>query len=85
MQSRSILTAVVLTTGLAAIGLVQTHARGPVPIFNGKDLTGWKVINGSRRPTRSRTACWSARPSPTLPNSFLATERTYGTSSSTSR
>jgi hypothetical protein len=76
MPSRSIFTAVVLAAGLAAVGLVRTHARGPEPLFNGKDLTGWKVINGSA-PYTVENGVLVGTTVANSPNSFLATERTY--------
>jgi hypothetical protein len=67
--------------GLFACGLATLAAplfAGPwEPLFNGKDLSGWKVLNG----TAPYTAVDGAIVGSTVagsPNSFLATERTFG-------
>jgi hypothetical protein len=50
---------------------------GWVSLFNGRDLTGWKVLNGTARFTVTDGAIvgMSTR---TTPNTFLATEEEYG-------
>jgi hypothetical protein len=64
----------VLGAGLMAARLVA----GPwEPLFNGKDLSGWKVVNG----TAPYTVVDGAIVGTTVagsPNSFLVTEKNYG-------
>ncbi|RPD49100.1 3-keto-disaccharide hydrolase [Paracnuella aquatica] len=75
MNKRFFLWAVVLCTLSAAAhqpGLAQWK-----PLFNGKDLSGWKQLNGKAKYTIERgeivgTTVFGE------PNSFLATERDYG-------
>lgn len=63
-----------------ALGLfvaVRLTAGPWEPLFNGKDLTGWKEVNG----TAPYTVVDGMIVSTTIvgsPNSFLATEKTYG-------
>jgi hypothetical protein len=68
-------------SGLFACGLAMLAAplfAGPwEPLFNGKDLSGWKVLNG----TAPYTVVDGAIVGSTVagsPNSFLATEREFG-------
>lgn len=64
-----------LTVLLFSISLA--FAQNWKPLFNGKDLTGWKQLNGKARYTIERgeivgTTVFGE------PNSFLATEKEYG-------
>ena len=47
------------------------------PLFNGKDLTGWKEINGTS-PYTVEDGVLVGRTAAGSPNSFLCTEKTYG-------
>jgi hypothetical protein len=47
------------------------------PLFNGKDLTGWRQVAGSA-PYAVRDGAIVGTTVPGSPNSFLATEKTYG-------
>ena len=47
------------------------------PLFNGKDLTGWKVLNGTA-PYEVRGDSIVGITVPESPNTFLATEAEYG-------
>jgi hypothetical protein len=76
MQSRNTLIALALVAGLGASSLVYSQARGPQPLFNGKDLTGWKVVNGSA-PYVVENGVIVGTTVANSPNSFLATEATY--------
>ncbi len=63
---------------LSAFCLVARLAAGPwEPLFNGKDLTGWKPVNGTARYTVEEGVIVGTTATGT-PNSFLATEKTYG-------
>ena len=70
-----------MTTPRLAILLVAFALRlaaGPwEPLFNGKDLTGWKQVNGTSPFTVEGDAIVGTT-KPGSPNSFLATEKTYG-------
>jgi len=67
--------------GLFACGLAMLAAplvAGPwEPLFNGKDLSGWKVINGTAPYTVVNGAIVGSTVAGS-PNSFLATERSFG-------
>jgi hypothetical protein len=64
----------VLVTGLMAARL----AAGPwEPLFNGKDLTGWKVVNGTA-PYVVTDGTIVGTTVAGSPNSFLATGKNYG-------
>ncbi len=59
-------------------GLVAHLAAGTwEPLFNGKDLTGWKRVNGTAPYTVEDGAIVGALVSGS-PNSFLVTERVFG-------
>jgi hypothetical protein len=63
------------TLGMLAIARL---AAGPwEPLFNGKDLTGWKEVNGTAPYTVEAGAIVGATLAGS-PNSFLATEKIYG-------
>ena len=65
---------------LLASGLTLSTAlfAGPwEPLFNGKDLTGWKQINGTA-PYAVMDGAIVGTTVAGSPNSFLATEKTYG-------
>ncbi|MGD9928841.1 MAG: DUF1080 domain-containing protein [Mangrovibacterium sp.] len=63
---------------IAACGFV-THASadGWTNLFNGKDLTGWKQLNGKARYEVINGEIVGTTV-PNTPNSFLATEKNYG-------
>lgn len=53
-------------------------AAGPwEPLFNGKDLTGWREVNGTA-PYAAVDGMIVGTTVPDSPNSFLATDKTYG-------
>jgi hypothetical protein len=57
--------------------LAVSLAAGPwEPLFNGKDLTGWKQVNGTA-PYTVIDGAIVGETVPRSPNSFLATEKTY--------
>jgi len=63
-----------------AFGLIVAArlAAGPwEPLFNGKDLAGWKEVNGTAPYTVEDGAIVGTTVTGS-PNSFLATEKTYG-------
>lgn len=63
---------------LSAFGLAAQLAAGPwEPLFNGKDLTGWKEVNGTA-PYAAVDGMIVSTTVPGSPNSFLATAKTYG-------
>lgn len=64
-----------LTLGLALTACQQKNDF--VPLFNGKDLTGWKVINGQAPYTVEDGVIVGTCVTGT-PNSFLCTEQTFG-------
>jgi hypothetical protein len=58
--------------------VVSRLAAGPwEPLFNGQDLTGWKQVNGTAPYTVENGAIVGTTVTGS-PNSFLATEKTYG-------
>lgn len=61
-------------SGLLAAPLV---AGEWVSLFNGRDLTGWKQLNGTA-PYTVVDGCIVGTTVPGSPNSFLATEKIYG-------
>ena len=64
---------------LFAPSLAATSARAGAwePLFNGRDLTGWRRVNGSAPYTVVDGAIVGTTV-PGSPNSFLATDKTYG-------
>jgi hypothetical protein len=61
-----------------AFALAGALQAGPwEPLFNGKDLTGWKVLNGTA-PYVVTDGAIVGTATAGSPNSFLATEKTYG-------
>lgn len=63
---------------LAALALAAPLSAGPwEPLFNGKDLAGWKVLNGTA-PYAVEDGAIVGTTVPGSPNTFLATERTFG-------
>lgn len=61
----------------ASIHTVAQSSTNWISLFNGKDLKGWKLLNGKARYTVEKgeivgTTVYGE------PNSFLATEKTYG-------
>lgn len=67
-----ILLAFLMTTQLAG-----TAQGGWVDLFNGKDLTGWKQLNGQAK-YRVENGVLVGTTVPDQPNSFLVTEKAYG-------
>src|SRR5690606_39084538 len=47
------------------------------PLFNGKDLSGWKQLNGKAKYTVSNNEIFG-NTVPNEPNSFLVTDQDYG-------
>ena len=71
------LSAMLLATAIVTAGVLTTiDARAPEAIFNGKDLTGWKVINGSA-PYTVENGVIVGTTIAGSPNSFLVTEKKY--------
>src|SRR3954463_2433105 len=64
-----------LVAALAAT--VSLHAGPWEPLFNGKDLTGWKELNGTA-PYVVKDGAIVGTATAGSPNSFLATEKTFG-------
>lgn len=63
---------------ILAVLLAAPLRAGPwQPLFNGRDLTGWKQLNGSAPYTVEEGAIVGTTTAGS-PNSFLATEATYG-------
>lgn len=64
---------------LATLPLAAASARAGAwePLFNGRDLAGWRQVNGSAPYTVVDGAIVGTTV-PGSPNSFLATEKTYG-------
>lgn len=78
-KSPSFLDAVRRLAGVGSVLLAVTPlAAGPwQSLFNGRDLSGWKQLGGAAPYTVEGDAIVGTTVSGT-PNSFLATERTYG-------
>jgi hypothetical protein len=70
---------VAMATAVASLPLAGSavHASDWEPLFNGKDLTGWRQVNGSAPYTVVDGAIVGTTV-PGSPNSFLATEKAYG-------
>jgi hypothetical protein len=67
----------ILPLTLAVLWLAAPAAAGPwQPLFNGKDLSGWKQVNGSA-PYAVVDGAIVGTTVTGSPNSFLATEKTY--------
>jgi hypothetical protein len=62
---------------LLAIGLATQAEEGWHDLFNGKDLTGWKQINGTAKYTVEDGVIVGTTAEGS-PNSFLCTEKHYG-------
>ena len=75
---KSAILATVLCAFLGAPTMAQTKKGGNwTPLFNGKDLTGWKQLNGKAKYEVINGEIVGA----TVlgePNSFLVTEKNYG-------
>src|SRR5712691_13016439 len=78
--TRTLLTLAVLLATFAISGAAETKEPGFTPLFNGKDLTGWKLRNPSSHNS------WSIEPGGVLKNTVekgglhgtdLMTERTF--------
>jgi hypothetical protein len=68
----------VLAVSLAALPFAASARAGAwEPLFNGRDLTGWRQVNGSAPYTVVDGAIVGTTVAGS-PNSFLATEKTYG-------
>lgn len=72
---KAILSAVCILIVYVTIAQQKTNA-GWTKLFNGRDLTGWKQLNGKARYTVSNGEITGTTVSGE-PNSFLATEKTY--------
>jgi hypothetical protein len=59
------------------VGQAQSREKGWRNLFNGKDLSGWKVING-KAPYTVENGMIVGTSIPDSPNSFLATEELFG-------
>jgi hypothetical protein len=62
---------------LASLSVLSLAAGPWEPLFNGKDLTGWKLVNGTA-PFTVVDGAIVGETVPRSPNSFLATEKIYG-------
>src|SRR5688572_2806477 len=72
---RKTIWALALLTVGAAAGVAV--AKGPVKIFDGKTLKGWKQLGGAADyQVKNGVIVGSSRP--VVPNSFLVTEKDYG-------
>ena len=76
MRHRTIIATLLVGAALATGVLVKIDARGPEPLFNGKDLTGWSVVNG-KAPYTVVDGVIVGTTVADSPNSFLATDRTF--------
>jgi hypothetical protein len=79
MNLRTPLKLVVLFLSLAATSSFAQNAssKGWQPLFNGKDLSGWKQLNG-RATFEAKNGEIIGTTVRNEPNSFLATEKNYG-------
>jgi len=68
---------IVLSVLVAGLFAVRLAAGSWEPLFNGKDLAGWKEINGTA-PYTVRDGTIVGTTVAGSPNSFLVTEKTYG-------
>jgi hypothetical protein len=67
-----------LPISLGLLSFTAPLRAGPwEPLFNGRDLTGWKVVNGTAPYVVTDGAIVGTTVAGS-PNSFLATEKTYG-------
>jgi hypothetical protein len=69
-----VLSGLVLT---AAFTLCAAEDTGWIPLFNGKDLSGWEQINGLAK-YEARDGVILGSSVPNSPNSFLCTKKNYG-------
>jgi hypothetical protein len=74
-MKKRLLTVIFLLAGLQ--GVFAQQAGGWVNLFNGRDLSGWKQLNGKAKYESKNGEIIGTTVAGT-PNSFLATERTYG-------
>jgi len=70
----SLLCVTVLALALHAASAAD---NGWVPLFNGKDLTGWEQKNGLAK-YEAKDGCIVGTSAPNSPNSFLCTTKDYG-------
>lgn len=73
------LLAAILVSAAASVG-VATECTEEIPLFNGKDLSGWKVV--SSKPWITRPCVWTVHKGilccrTGLPMGYLRTERRY--------
>lgn len=66
-----------LLLGNGLLALAQTSAAAWTPLFNGKDLTGWKQLNGKAKYSIENGEIVGTTVL-NEPNSFLVTEKAYG-------
>lgn len=62
---------------LAALAAASAAESDWVPLFNGKDLTGWEQKNG-KATYEAKDGCIVGTSAPNSPNSFLCTTKDYG-------
>jgi hypothetical protein len=62
---------------LASLGTAPAAEGGWIPLFNGKDLTGWEQKNG-KATYEAKDGCIVGTSAPNSPNSFLCTTKDYG-------
>jgi hypothetical protein len=67
----------IVLTILMASSLLSCAEEGFTPLFNGKDLTGWKKVNGNGE-FRVEGDCIVGFGENVKKNTFLRTEKTYG-------
>ncbi len=66
-----------ITVSYVQMAVAQKTDAGWTPLFNGKNLTGWKQLNGKAKYEVQNGAIVGTSVTDT-PNSFLTTEKNYG-------
>jgi len=77
MNYRKLFGSVLLAVFVLSSAVGQKNEKGWVSLFNGKDLTGWKQLNGKAKYEVVDGAIVGTSVANT-PNSFLTTEKEYG-------
>lgn len=72
-----LISAAALISFLAAMCSGNAAETGWVPLFNGKDLTGWEQKNGKAK-YEAKDDCIVGTSAPNSANSFLCTTKDYG-------